>query len=67
MKKVQEILKNDPITKAVDAANELLKAHNLKVGTLLAADGNTKGKSIYKGKVYYDSTIEAALAAERGD
>jgi hypothetical protein len=61
MDKVREILKNDPITKAVDAANELLKVHNLKIGTLLAADGNTRGKSIYNDKVYYDYTIDAAI------
>ena len=63
---VDTILKNDPITKAVDAANEILKEHNLKVGLLLAADGNTQGKSIYRDKVYYDATIKAALAAEGG-
>lgn len=67
MDKVKEILKNDPITKAVDAANELLKTHNLKVGTLLVvAGGSARGKSIYYGKVYYDYTIDAAIKAEKG-
>ena len=56
--KEKELLKNDPITIAIDKCNVILKGLDLRVGKITAIRKPVKPYSIYKGKLYTDETLD---------
>lgn len=61
---INNLLKNDPVTKAIDEANEILGKLGMKVGDVTPTKENHNNHDhldkfdIYEGKVYTEKTLE---------